>query len=132
MKNEYRLDVDYFTKLCAREFNPDMIRRQPPQDLASALARAARAACAGVLREEAFEWERLYAPGQIVAGDEMHFHFNGKSTTAHVAEVLNPGSDREEVVYNRRKNFYFVTSMAIEGSSHAKQERIRIRPLQPE
>ena len=28
MKNEYGLDVDYFTRLCAREFNPDVIRRQ--------------------------------------------------------------------------------------------------------
>lgn len=31
MSNEYGLDTDYFIRLCEREFNPDVIRRQRPR-----------------------------------------------------------------------------------------------------
>lgn len=129
MKNEHGLDVDYFTRLCAREFNPDVIRRQRPDDLARALARAPRTACSKVLREDEFQWERLDCPGQIIAGDEIRFTLSGKTITARVGEVLNPGTDREEVVYNRRRNHYFITAMAIAGTSTHKGVRVRIRPL---
>lgn len=54
MTNEYSLDADYFIKLCAREFTPDVIRNQRPADLARAFARAARTACADVLSETEF------------------------------------------------------------------------------
>lgn len=52
--NEYGLDADYFIKLCAREFSPEVIRSQRPADLARAFARAARTACAEVLDEREF------------------------------------------------------------------------------
>lgn len=55
MNNQYGLDADYFTRLCVREFNPDVIRNQRPDDLARALARAARTACAAVLLEQEFQ-----------------------------------------------------------------------------
>lgn len=54
MNNQYGLDADYFIRLCAREFNPDVIRNQNPEDLARAFARAARTACAEVLAEAEF------------------------------------------------------------------------------
>ena len=53
--NAHGLDADYFIKLCAREFNPDVIRNQNPKDLARAFARAARTACAEVLKEREFQ-----------------------------------------------------------------------------
>lgn len=55
MNNAHGLDADYFIRLCAREFSPDVIRNQNPQDLARAFARAARTACAKVLREGEFQ-----------------------------------------------------------------------------
>lgn len=55
MPNEYGLDADYFIRLCAREFNPEVIRNQNPQDLARAFARAAHTACAEVLQEREFQ-----------------------------------------------------------------------------
>lgn len=54
MPNEYGLDADYFIRLCAREFSPE-IRNQNPKDLARAFARAARTACAEVLLEPEFQ-----------------------------------------------------------------------------
>ena len=55
MTNQYGLDTDYFIRLCAREFNPDTIRNQRPEDIARAFARAARTACAQVLQESEFQ-----------------------------------------------------------------------------
>jgi hypothetical protein len=52
--NEYGLDADYFIRLCAREFSPEVIRNQRPDDLARAFARAARTADAEVLLEQEF------------------------------------------------------------------------------
>lgn len=55
MPNEYGLDVNYFIRLCAREFSPEVIRNQNPKDLARAFARAARTACSEVLLEPEFQ-----------------------------------------------------------------------------
>lgn len=55
MLNQHGLDTDYFIRLCAREFNPDVIRSQRPEDIARAFARAARTACAEVLQEREFQ-----------------------------------------------------------------------------
>lgn len=61
--NQFGLDSDYFIKLCAREFSPDVIRNQTPKDLARAFARAARTACAEVLAEAEFSGQT--APAQL-------------------------------------------------------------------
>lgn len=55
MNNAHGLDADYFIRLCAREFNPDTIRSQCPEDIARAFARAARTACPEVLQEPEFQ-----------------------------------------------------------------------------
>ncbi|MFI8479675.1 hypothetical protein ACIGCM_03800 [Pseudomonas sp. NPDC078700] len=128
MKNEYGLDTDYFTRLCAREFSPDVIRRQTPADLARALARAARTACADVFREKEFQFVELRNAGQIKAGDELRFKVAGSVINAKAREVLNPGTEHEEVIYNRAKNHYFITAMAINGISTHKNVLVRIRP----
>ena len=80
------------------------------------------------LKKDAERWRPLSAPGQIKAGDWLSFTVGGKFKCARVKEVLRPGSDREEVIWNRRKNFYFVTRMALDGSSNHK--RVMIAALQ--
>lgn len=55
MKNEYGLDVPYFQRLCAREFNDDVISRQTPDCLSRAFLRAAKTADARVFFEREFE-----------------------------------------------------------------------------
>lgn len=82
------------------------------------------------MRRDAERWRPLSAPGQIKAGDWLSFTVGGKFKCARVKEVLRPGSDREEVIWNRRKNFYFVTRMALDGSSTHK--RVMIAALQGE
>lgn len=130
MTNEHGLDADYFIKLCAREFNPDVIKRQRPADLARALARAARTACASVLREEEFEWTEVCATGQVRAGDKLRIYdAQGVINHVRVHEVLNPGDPMlEEIIVNRRRNFYFITRMLLDRTSWAKRALIRNRP----
>lgn len=55
--NAYGLDVDYFQRLCKREFTDDVIRSQTPSDLARAFARASRTADASVMNEPEFTRE---------------------------------------------------------------------------
>lgn len=130
--NEYGLDVDYFTKLCAREFNPSVIRNRRPDDLARALLRAARTACAAVMREEEFEWSQIRAAGEVRAGDKMRI-YDARGNTCHfrVRQVLNPGDpEREEIVLNRQRNTHLPTRAILEQTSWAKRALIRNRPAE--
>lgn len=129
MDNQFGLDAAYFINLCKREFSPEVIRNHRPEDLARAFARAARTACAGVLREDEFNWEHLRSTGQIQAGDKLRFTISGETVSARVKEVLNPGTDAEEVIYNLKKNYFFITKMALDGSSTHKGVQVRIRRL---
>lgn len=129
MDNQFGLDADYFIKLCRREFSPDVIRNQRPEDLARSFARAARTACAGVLREDEFNWEHLRGYGQLKVGDKIRFTFGDGTVKAMVKDVLNPGTEQEEVIYNLARNFYFITKMALDGSSTHKNVQVRIRRL---
>jgi len=49
----------------------------------------------------------------------------GKPICAPAQEVLFPGTDREEVVYNRQQNHYFITTMAVDGTSSHKGVFVR-------
>lgn len=97
MNNANGLDADYFIRLCAREFNPDVIRNQNPEDLARAFARAARTACAEVLLEQEFQpavpavvnqqvttavclWKREQDSGFYETGCGQTWHFTDGST----------------------------------------------------
>lgn len=125
--NQYGLDTSYFTNLCAREFSPQAIANQRPDDLARAFARAARTACAHVLREDEFNWEPLRAAGQIRVGDKIRFELSGDTVTRRVKKIFAPGTEREEIIYSEKKNFYLITSMALAGKSSQKNVRIRLR-----
>lgn len=70
-------------------------------------------------------WDALARPGQIQPGDQLSFTVGGSLICAPVALVLFPGTDREEIVYNRKKNHYFITSMALDGTSSHKSVRVR-------
>ena len=63
---------------------------------------------------------KLTAPGQIERGCKIHCTFSGKPQTYRAKVILNAGTDKEEVLINIKKNLYFITSMAIDGSSWAK------------
>ena len=63
---------------------------------------------------------KLTAPGQIKRGCKIHCTFNGKSQTYRVKEIINAGTDKEEILVDVKQNIYFITSMAVDGSSWAK------------
>ncbi|WP_282361290.1 hypothetical protein [Pseudomonas sp. PS01300] len=65
-------------------------------------------------------WQPLTAPGQIQEGDWLSFTVSGSLICAQTRLVIDPGTAREEIVYNRQKNHYFVTSMAVDGTSTHK------------
>lgn len=128
MDNAYGLDAEYFIRLFARELNPDVVRNQTPECLARVLARAARTACAQVLAEEEFQFDHLLRPGQIQAGDMIRFTVAGRRMEGVVREVLNAGRDDEEIIYNRKRNHFFITSMAVNGTSTHKHVVFRLKP----
>lgn len=66
------------------------------------------------------EWQPLRAAGQIHAGDRLRFNVGDRKIEASAKLILHQGTDLEEVVYDRKNNFYFITSMALEGTSSHK------------
>lgn len=63
----------------------------------------------------------LTKSGQIKAGATVVLEYKGDDQIHTVDQILNPGTDREEILLDTKTNLYFITSMAIEGSSWAKK-----------
>lgn len=59
----------------------------------------------------------LTSPGMVNVGDEVEFEIAGNTIVAKVADVLNPGTDTEEIIYDLENNHYFITSMVLAGQS---------------
>jgi hypothetical protein len=68
----------------------------------------------------ALGWQPLTKAGQIQKGDKLRFTCGDKAFEETARLILEPDTDKEEVVYNIRQNFYFITSMAIKGTSSHK------------
>ena len=65
-------------------------------------------------------WQPLEATGQIKQGDWLSFTVAGSFFCVQAKLIIDPGTEKEEIVYNRQKNHYFVTSMAVDGTSTHK------------
>lgn len=70
-------------------------------------------------------WTALVAPGQVKPGDYLSFTLGGKPVCVKAKEVLFGGTDREEIIYRRRRNQYFITAMAVNGTSSHKGVMVR-------
>ncbi|POA45528.1 hypothetical protein C1893_23010 [Pseudomonas sp. MPR-ANC1] len=79
----------------------------------------------GAQQEKANEWSVLAAPGQIKPGDFLSFTVGGKPLCVKAKDVLFAGTDREEVIYRRRRNQYFITAMVVAGTSSHKGVLVR-------
>lgn len=73
---------------------------------------------------EASDLTRLLSAGQLEPGDIIQTTFKGETKRYDVEDVLNPGTDREEIILDIHDNLYFITSMAIDGTSWAKDVMI--------
>ncbi|MGE4335847.1 MAG: hypothetical protein AB7E55_07720 [Pigmentiphaga sp.] len=71
------------------------------------------------------DWKPLTGPGQIKKGDLLRFAVAGKEIEAPAQLIINEGTGKEEIVYNRGKNHYFITSMAVDGTSSHKGVMVR-------
>jgi len=65
------------------------------------------------------EW-RVNRFDQIKVGDVISLVCGDKHICTTAKEILNAGTNREEVIYNRKKNHYFITSMVLDGTSTHK------------
>lgn len=60
-------------------------------------------------------WQPVTKPGEVKVGDRLRFNIGGTNFSETVKKVLNPGSDGEEIIYNLRLNYYFITSLAVKS-----------------
>lgn len=66
------------------------------------------------------QWKPVTGPGQVRIRQRLRFTIGDKAHTATVKEIIKPGTDKEEIVYDRGRNFYFITSMVANGTSNHK------------
>ena len=64
--------------------------------------------------------QNLTESGQIKAGATVVLAYKKEGQVHTVDEVLGAGSDREEILLDTKVNLYFITSMAVDGSSWAQ------------
>jgi hypothetical protein len=70
--------------------------------------------------ERSREWQSVTEPGQVRKGDKLRFKIGDKAYSERAKLILEAGTDKEEVVYDIGRNFYFITSMVIGGRSNHK------------
>lgn len=66
------------------------------------------------------QWKPVTGPGQVHHGDRLRFTVGDNQHQQRAKSILHWGTDREEVVYDKGRNFYFITSMVANGSSNHK------------
>lgn len=65
-------------------------------------------------------WKRITAPGQVKVGDKLRFNIGDDKFSETVKQILHPGTAREELIYNKHKNYYVITSNAITNFGSSK------------
>ena len=65
-------------------------------------------------------WKPMTSAGQVRVGDRLRFTIGDNTYNERVKQVLHAGTGKEEVIYNKRQNFYFITSMVLNGTSSTK------------
>lgn len=66
------------------------------------------------------EWLPITSTGQVRAGMRLRFTIGDKQLMGSAKQVLHAGTEKEEVIYDKGRNFYFITSMVLDGSSNHK------------
>lgn len=68
-------------------------------------------------------WRFITGAGQVQIGDRQY-----RET---VKQILHPGTEKEDVIYHMRKNFYFITSMVVTGLSNHKCVEVLQKSTKP-
>lgn len=69
-------------------------------------------------------WVKFTSYGQVNIGDKLRFNIGDRIYHERVKLILNRGTNNEEVVYNQKRNFYFISSMVLSGGSNHKNVEI--------
>lgn len=77
---------------------------------------------------EAASWKAITAPGQVKVGDKLRFTIGDKKYSQRAKLILHAGSDKEEIIYNRRQNYYLITSMAMANKGSQKDVQFLATP----
>lgn len=65
-------------------------------------------------------WMPITAPGQVKVGTKLRFTIGDKAHNETAKLILQPGTDQEEIIYNKSRNFYLITSMSIRNEGSQK------------
>lgn len=66
------------------------------------------------------KWQRITKPGQVKVGDKLRFTIGDSKYSETAKRILNAGKCDEEIIYNKRRNYYLITSMAIANKGSSK------------
>jgi hypothetical protein len=116
----FRLEDETFTKCC------ELLNRVNPPRNSSPDYEVLRAenerlkADLDNLKKPLQSWVPVVKSGQLKVGDKLKFKIGDKEYRETAKQILNHGTDKEEVIYNMRNNFYFITAMIISGFSNHK------------
>lgn len=69
------------------------------------------------------QWQDMTGYGQVKVGDFISFFIGEQHFDERVKEVLNPGTEREELIYNKKKNYYVISKNVLTGFGNVKQFR---------
>lgn len=90
-------------------------------------ARAIEAAVLSALAEKdadaVQEWQDMTGYGQVKVGDFISFFIGDHHFGEKVKIVLNAGTDREELIYNKKKNYYVICKNVLTGFGNVKKFR---------
>ena len=86
---------------------------------------AASPADQGEDARDAATWQPITGPGQVRIGDELYFTIGDEEFYESAKAILDPGTDKEEIIYNKRRNYYLITSMALANKGSQKNVKFR-------
>lgn len=72
---------------------------------------------------------KLVRSGQVKEGCIIECTYNGEPVKYKAEKILNAGTEHEEVIIDLKKNKYFITKMAINGESWAKDVNIHLESV---
>lgn len=118
---EFRDLVDNFAGEVRIGFDSDDIERAKKRLIAYIDGRSAGTAPAPTVEApRSREWQPVTGPGQVRKGDKLRFKIGDKAYNESAKLILNPGTNKEEVIYDKGRNFYFITAMVMSGFSNHK------------
>ncbi|MFC3457203.1 hypothetical protein [Massilia haematophila] len=75
-------------------------------------------------------WTPVTKPGQVRVGDKLRFTIGDKHYSQRAKLILHAGKEDEEVIYDKGRNFYFITKCVLSGFSNHKNVEV-LQPVAP-